>query len=347
MQQLNILRLAAAFLLAVYWASPAAASAPALTPWFFDDFDVDNSAGWVVNEGPTDNHADFFFDYSIVGIPPAPRSVDGTTRGLKLQANLFSGIFGGFSVSPAVSPIPDDYAGNYTLKVDWWSNYIGSDTTGVGSDGVAAGGIGAATLSTFGILTSGVVPNFPGSADSVFFAATGNGGSAADYRAYSSERAVSYQLPPISPEDAHATYVAGSRNSNDPYYVANFPGGLSPPPLQQALFPFTQSGSTPAGTMGFAWHEVTVAKRGDLVTWMIDGVPLAIVDVSNLSVPTAGTNILIGYSDVNAGIGPDPDFASLQFGLFDNVRVVPEPASAALAFLALAVRCKRRSPCGK
>src|SRR5688500_18757100 len=88
MQGSAIRRLAACTVLAVHLTSPAAALPPSPTPWFSDDFDADHAADWVVNEGPTDNHADFFFDYSTVGIPPAPHSVGGTTRGLKLQTNL-------------------------------------------------------------------------------------------------------------------------------------------------------------------------------------------------------------------------------------------------------------------
>ena len=54
-----------------------------------------------------DAAADFFFDYSSVGIPAAPNGAG--TRGLKLQANLTNGIFSGMSVSPTGQNFTGDY----------------------------------------------------------------------------------------------------------------------------------------------------------------------------------------------------------------------------------------------
>src|SRR5215211_5426478 len=65
---------------------------------FSENFDVNPTANWTVNGGPSDEEANFFFDYNTIGIPSAPNSTGGTTRGLKLQANETSAIFGGFSV---------------------------------------------------------------------------------------------------------------------------------------------------------------------------------------------------------------------------------------------------------
>ena len=57
-------------------------------------------------DGVIDDFSGFAFDYSVHGIPPAPSSSDpNSTTGLQLQANLFSGMLGGFSVSPN-SPQP-------------------------------------------------------------------------------------------------------------------------------------------------------------------------------------------------------------------------------------------------
>ena len=84
----------------------------ALAQLYTENFDADHSANWLLsaNEasgaspsdgvGDPDASADFFFDYSDVGIPPAPNSIGGTTRGMKIQANLTSDIFGGASASP-------------------------------------------------------------------------------------------------------------------------------------------------------------------------------------------------------------------------------------------------------
>ncbi len=107
---------------------------------FSETFDADASGRWGVNLGPTDGGADFFFDYSTAGIPPAPNSA-GATRGLKLQANLFSGVFGGLSVSPA----GQSFSGNYRLRFDLWQNLNGPfPDGGSGSTQITGAGIGTA-----------------------------------------------------------------------------------------------------------------------------------------------------------------------------------------------------------
>ncbi len=211
---------------------------------FEEDFEVDSTANWTVNSGPTDfddpdgdidgdfssNQAKFFFDYSTVGIPAAPNSVGGNTRGMKLMANQ-DGDFDGITVGDAngltgisVSPIGQDFsaAGDYKLTFDWWGNFPGP---------FPAGSSGTTQLSTFGIGTSGAVANYAGVSDSIFFAATADGGSGADFRAYSAERQFSYQIPFLTvapappavrddfdsegnPIDSHATYHAFSRNNS-------------------------------------------------------------------------------------------------------------------------------------
>src|SRR6476646_6953843 len=66
---------------------PAAASAQIV---FNENFDVDHTANWSANPFTTTpaqiDFANFFFDYSTVGIPPAPGGT--TTRGLRLTANV-------------------------------------------------------------------------------------------------------------------------------------------------------------------------------------------------------------------------------------------------------------------
>jgi hypothetical protein len=65
---------------------------------FSEDFEVNPTARWTVNNGFSDEAHNFFFDYSTIGIPAAPSGPG--THGMKLQANLANGIFSGMSVSP-------------------------------------------------------------------------------------------------------------------------------------------------------------------------------------------------------------------------------------------------------
>lgn len=274
---------------------------------FDENFEVNPAAGWTVNGGPSDELADFFFDYSTVGIPAAPSGVG--TRGMKLQANLTNGIFSGFSVSPNGLNL----SGDYTVSFDWWSNYTGP---------LNAPAIGATNLSTFGVGTAGTAAQWPGAGpdtDSVWFAATGDGGSASDYRAYSSAATTSY--PSGSP-----VYAApgGQINASDAYY-AMF-GNVTAPAAQVALFP-QQSGSTPAGVAGMQWHQVEIEKAGDTVTWTVDGLLIATIDLNTVTL--GGGNIFFGHSDTNAGSSTDPNDSALLFTLIDNVVVVPAPGAAA------------------
>jgi hypothetical protein len=316
---------------------------------YSQNFDTDDTANWTINPGnpdvanptgpPTTTDTDVFFDYSTVGIPTAPNSTGGSTRGLKLQANIpteenpappYQGIFGGYSVSPT----GETFTGDYTLTFDWWSNYLGADSVTAPPGGITAGATGSSMLSTFGIRTLETFSNSPGFSNGVYFAATGDGGSTSDYRAYSSERASSYQLqlPPTDPNhnplDLHATYHAGSRNSTAALYGTAFPGGATVPAGQTTLFPETQFGATAVGAAGFTWNAVEIKTVGGIVTWTVNGTTLITVDTNNFATPTGGNNILFGHSDINAGISLDPYYPLVQFTLIDNVTVTALAAPA-------------------
>lgn len=286
---------------------------------FSQDFEADSSASWTVNKGPatTDEAHDFFFDYSTAGIPSAPNS-GGTTRGLKLQANQSSGVFGGVSVSPTGLSLP----ATYRMSFDWWSNYNGP---------APVGGSGSTQLSTFGVGTSGTTPQWPGGAqDSIWFGGTGDGNSSSDWRAYSPTAGTSYTA-------ASGVYAAGTgtspdaRNQSHPYY-AGF-GAVSAPAAQTLLYP-QQTGVTLAGSSAFEWHEVEIVKSATSVTWTVDGLLLATVPVGDDSAAT-GENIFFGHSDTNATSSTDVNDVNLLFTLIDNVSVIPEPASLSLLGLSL------------
>ncbi|HRX87022.1 MAG TPA: hypothetical protein P5572_18515, partial [Phycisphaerae bacterium] len=279
-------------------------SSPCVVSWSAD-FETDTTADWTVNTGPTDSAANFFFDYSSVGIPPAPGS-KGTTHGMKLRCNLTSGVFGGFSVSPTGQA----FTGDYKLAFDLWANFNGP---------FPGGGSGSTNLSVAGVLTAGTSVNYPGVIDSIYFGATGDGGSSADWRAYSPDAAASYQ-------NGDPVYAAPSRNNTDPYY-ASF-GSVEAPADQLTLFP-QQTGVTNPGSAGMAWHLVEINKAGNFVTWQVDGVLIATVDITGMTL--GGDNILFGHSDINGTSSTDTNAPDLLFTLIDNVRVlVPQDQPVSL-----------------
>lgn len=267
---------------------------------YTQNFDVNDTANWTVNGGPADEAANFFFDYSQAGIPSAPSSTGGSTRGLNLQANMSAGVLGGFSVSPTGKNFSD----SYKLRFDWWSNFNGP---------APAGGNGSTQLSTFGVGTSGTVVQWPGGVqDSIWFAATGDGNASTDWRAFSSAAPTGYAAN-------SGVYAAGtsvspdSRNSVHPHY-AGF-GSLMAPSAQRLSFP-QQTGTTVVGSAAFEWHAVEIAKLGPTVTWKVDGLPIATV-----TAPLSGGNIFFGHSDTNATSSSDINDVNLLFTLIDNVVV--------------------------
>lgn len=276
---------------------------PAIATAFADNFDVDTSAGWSVFYGTTDvtrDQATFAYDYSADGIPAAPRSAGGTTKGLKLEANVInlgSALFSGLSASPT----GQSFTGDFRLRVDWWANYPGP---------LPAGGTGSTQLGLCGI-TSGTRAQWPGAAagsDSVYFAMTGDGGSGVDVRAYTNGGAVL----PAGP----AYYAAAGLNNTDPYYAVF--GNLSAPPDQLATpFGGNQTGLTSLGAPGEVWHDVVITKLGNTVTWHLDGLLLSTVNVAKFGY-TLSTNVFVGQSDINNGQASPPE---MQFGLYDNLVV--------------------------
>lgn len=311
----------------------AFAGASVAAPLYVNNFEVNDTANWTTNAGPSVNTVDYFFDYSTVGIPAAPSG--SGTRGLKLQANLNPNIAGGLTgpanaSSPGgtyaaggviggvtVSPTGKTFLSDYVLKFDWWANYNGP---------VNGGGTGTTQVSQFGIGTAGAATQWIGSAtkDSVAFAATLDGGSASDFRAYSSAAPTSYT-------SGNAVYSApaGAINNSNAYYATPFPAGATAPAAQLSSFPL-QTGATAAGVTGFRWNAVEIAKAGNTATWKVNGTLLATIDLTTVTL--GGGNILFGHSDTNTGASVDATHPQLLFTLIDNVQVIPEPTSLLLAF---------------
>jgi hypothetical protein len=288
---------------------------------YSQDFESDATASWTVNDpGLSDVTADFFYDYSTIGVPSAPNGTG--TRGMKLTANNSGGVFSGFSVSPT----GQSFAGDYEVRFDLWSNYVGP---------LGVGGSGSTQLSTYGIGTSGTTAFWPGAAvkESVAFANTLDGGSASDYRAYSSAAPTSYA-------GGNPVYAApgGAINESNSYYTAAFPSVIAPA-SQVGLFP-GQTGSTDPGETAFRWVDVRLTKTGDTVTWRMDGLLIATIDLTTVTL--GGGNILFGHSDTNAGSSTDPKDGLLNVTLIDNIQVIPEPSGSLLSFLGAAVLFRRR-----
>jgi hypothetical protein len=289
---------------------------------FQDNFDSGLSgANWVAllsNGGaPTDTAADFAFDYGSLGIPAAPRS-NGTTIGVGFTVNREANVFQGISASP----IDQHFTGDFRIRFDAWVNFVGA---------FPDGGTGSTQMASFGWGTTGTLVQWAASNHSMIFAASGDGGTATDYRVYRVGGGA-----PLAPDLNPGVYAAGnltgspdSRNSNDPYYSSL--GSKSAPAAQLALFP-NQTGITAPGTFGMAWHDVTIDKVGDVFTWTVDGLLMATVPLNGAS--PSGDNIFFGMFDINNPSSSEPN-NFLNTAIYDNIVVTSVPEPSSLAFLGL------------
>src|SRR3954470_18791916 len=107
---------------------------------FSDDFDSNTSANYTPNVSSSDTRVTFAYDYSPDGIPASPHSAGGTTRGLKLEANI---------VSPAategltLTPSSFSASGDYKVTFDLWMNANGPfPGGGTGSTEFVTAGVG-------------------------------------------------------------------------------------------------------------------------------------------------------------------------------------------------------------
>jgi hypothetical protein len=300
-----------------------------------------------VNKAPTVNTAsqqtaEFAFDYSGFGIPPAPGSTD--TLGLRLRANVPPNLTrpAGLTSGLSVSPSGQNFGTSYQMTFYAWSNFFGApNASGLGDNANSQGGTNNVL---FAVGTSGIIPLVVGNTtlvtngamDGIGFATTPDGGIASDFRVY-----------PKSGTIAAATsgdYAAGTANdtggqsplSNTNLFYQGITS-LAPhtaPAVQQTLATAEfdegtgfnpQAGSTQIGSFGFAWHKVVLTKNGNSVTWDIDDTRIATVNVSALTM--GGNNIALGESDVNATTAQHP---SLLFTVFDNLTVTDVPPAAQL-----------------
>src|SRR5437016_3488241 len=172
-------------LAAVVLALPAVSSA-VIT--FSDDFNVNDSAIWTVNVAPTANaslqSAEFAYDYSTFGIPPAPGTVD--TLGLRLRANIPGGAAAPVTNRPAgvtsglsVSPTGQNFGTTYQATFYAWSNFNGApNASGLADNANSEGGTNNVM---FALGTSGTAPLVVGNTalvtngamDGIGFATTG------------------------------------------------------------------------------------------------------------------------------------------------------------------------------
>ena len=227
---------------------------------FRDDFDAGTSGvGWDLFTSSSDYTADFAFDYSADGIPPAPNCSGGTTMGVKFTVN-------NNDTNPAVEavsafPSGQEFTGDISLRFDMWLNYNGGAGGGTGSTEHASAGI-------YHSLPQVNWPNNP-SSDGYWFLVSGEGGALDDYQVWRDATLLSV---------AESGLVAGSRDSSNAFYQVTFPT----PPFETS------------GAPGKQWVEAEIRREGNQVQWWLDGVLIA----GRTDATYSSGNIMIGYMDL-------------------------------------------------
>ena len=154
----------------------------------------------------------------------------------------------------------------------------------------------------------------PVSGSGHYLALDGEGGSSSDYRHYKPSAG------PVVSGDASYLNDLNTTNATGDTYQGLFPS----PPYDYA------------GSPGNAWTTLEIDISGGLITYSLDGTPI-IQD----TVEVTDGYVSLGYADLFTSVA-DP--AQSQFVIFDNLVVVPEPATLGLLGVgAILFARKRRS----
>ncbi len=284
------------------WILSLAVSAASGETLWFDDFNLDSSEIYEVLElNPGRDGTVFAFDYSAVGIPEAPSTVDGGTSGLKFFVNDpfddTTPVTSGVQIAPI--ELGDTLAGlDYTLTYDLWMNVNGP---------LPEGGGGSTEAMMVGVGFDGVVPIEAGATDGTYFTLTGEAGVTTDVRSFTDDGYNSTNA------DGSPINVA-SESLEDDYYATIFPGGIDVATLPVQGGQDNQVGVTRQGQMAFQWHQIRVDVRGTEARFYVDDLLIAQDQDADID----GT-IMVGQADY---FSSETDVPRWNFSIVDNLRVI-------------------------
>jgi hypothetical protein len=265
--------------------------------------DLADGTGWSIVDND-DTSYEFGWDYSALGLPPAPHGSD--TIGLRLASNISDAGPGAAAIS--ASP-PATFSGQYKVQFDFWLNYHTSAGTTEYGGGMV--GLDVAADQPLG-----------GKA----FLVDTDGDTAQDYVLMDAGNIVPVNTDP-GPNPYTITSLDHVDPSNEPLRTM-FPGH-APPEKQNTDFGQVLA-ANPDGTFGFGWHTMEIVADTDAgtATFSIDG-----FEFGTLNGDVSGPIALTHWDRFNSVAGN----VNLAFGAFDNLVVtqIPEPTSALLALLGL------------
>lgn len=309
---------------------------------YSDDFNTDTSANYnqyITQTSTPSNSGDatWAYDYGAapgsggLSIPVAPHTTDASTLGLRVRTDNLGNSSGTVVGATEVVTKNLSLPSSYKIQVDVWDNYIGGTN-------ISSSGSNGTTAAAIGIGTAGTAIQYIGNGlnDGLIVEAFGDNGGGANqaYRVYTNG---SHPNPTTKPYWAAGT-SATSASFSDPYYTSAFPS-VSAPAGQQTFAPSTQTGSTAAGTLGFAWHVWTITNDSLNVVWAIDGKTIATIPTADFT--QAGSQVQLGNDDTGTGGNTGANNQLFNAHIFDNLVIsdypsaVPEPASIGIACIGL------------
>lgn len=256
---------------------------------YTEDFDLDHSANWTTRSAATngvlDTTVSWSYDYgTLLGIPAAPHSSGGTTRGLYVTVNKADLI----PVTAAVNFYPNNqqFSGNYALRFDLYlgsgnSNQTEHTLAGLNHSGNLTNWVSQSPLDA--LQTAGN--------DGLFVAINSSGGNLRDYALYTATNTASVPA------------LLSNRNSS------TLSAQLTVPPYN-----FAGSVGNASNSVNKTWADVELRQLDGKVALLIN--QATVIELTNITGFTGG-NILLGYNDQFGSRGSD-----LNYAIFDNVRVV-------------------------
>lgn len=338
-------------LLAVLAVPALVLSSPA-APLFSDDFNDPGVSAtkwnvfnghYVGNDGNGDPYAtddfrvEWGYDYSTLTyifyqdgsdpgttlpVPPAPKTKDGSMKGVRLQVNKFND-------QPSLDAV-NLYAkdlnatGDFVLRFDLFLNHPSWIDSGVGTTEYALFGLNFAGTNV-NWTSFGTAPGFLDSpagqnSDGFYFMTTGDGGAGRNQRlalGRAGGPAVDPQVVTDIYPDISAQPVFPDRDGDGT--ADNLLRFNDYQAFKKRLFNTPKSEF--AGVAGKRWIEVELIQYGGVVTWKVDG--LIVARFTNSTPHTAGT-VMIGCMDIFSSItGPGQEERDQQWVLFDNLTVEP------------------------
>ncbi|MCA9170761.1 MAG: hypothetical protein KDB23_23950, partial [Planctomycetales bacterium] len=275
-----------------------------------DDFSTDTSGDYTVLEfSPGRDGAIFNYDYSAVGIPDAPNTTDGSTKGVRLFANKpFEDTVGATS---AVQFFPTGLDAalegkDFSVQFDIWMNTNGP---------MPGGGAGSTEAFMIGVGFTGDFAIEAGNYDGSYFTITGEAGATVDVRTFANESYNGFNADgtPFNVTELDDTVTRPLGTDANPYYHEIFPGGIDVSALDVQGGEDEQIGITNAGQMAFEWHTAKIEVFGTTASFLVD--ELLIAEVQDADVEG---NILVGYADYFASEAGYPEWV---FGIVDNLIV--------------------------